>query len=164
MTSLCLLNSELIEGSDFSQDTRINHLINDPLYDCKVLYPSEDAAYIDRLDDNEREGLFAKGKIPLIFIIDGTWHTAKSTLGLSKNLQSLPFICFCPERPSRFRVRLQPHENCYSTIEAVHRMLEIFDGEDPTSNRAYDNLLEVFDFMVERQLSYVIRNTKIVLK
>ena len=64
-------------------------------------------------------------KTPLILVVDGTWNTARKMLRLSRNLHSVPRICFTPVRPSRFRVRKQPHPNCYSTIEAIHQTLEL---------------------------------------
>ncbi|MEQ1879159.1 MAG: DTW domain-containing protein, partial [Bdellovibrionia bacterium] len=63
-------------------------------------------------------------------------------------------IAFTPPAPSRFRVRKQPHEFCFSTIEAVHHAIELlgFTQGFQTVGRAHDRLLSAFDHMVERQL------------
>ena len=121
-----------------------------------VLYPHERAVFIDRLDEEGKRELCPSGKVPLIFIIDGTWHNARKMIKHSRNLHDLPFICFTPNHASQFQVRRQPHAHCLSTIEAIHRVLEIFDNNRAlTGPRPYDNLLRVFSFMVSRQLVFV---------
>jgi DTW domain-containing protein YfiP len=73
----------------------------------------------------------------------------------SANLQKLPRICFQPARPSNFRVRKQPQENFFSTIEAIHETIELIGparGFDPSSRR-HDSLLRVFDTMVDQQIA-----------
>jgi DTW domain-containing protein YfiP len=75
----------------------------------------------------------------------------------SENLKSLPRICFSPAKPSNFRVRKQPHPNCYSTIEAIHHTIELVGASQgfSTDQREHDKLLTAFDFMVERQLNFI---------
>jgi DTW domain-containing protein YfiP len=92
-----------------------------------------------------------------LFVIDGTWATARKTMRLSQNLRSLPQICFTPPGPSNFRVRKQPRPECLSTIEAVHHSIELL-GESvgfDVKSRKHDQLLTLFDQFVDRQISYV---------
>ncbi len=70
---------------------------------------------------------------------------------LSTNLHSLQAIRFTPLVPSQFKVRKQPEAHCYSTIEAIHYLLEKLT---PESRAVHSNLLKVFNAMVEKQLSY----------
>jgi len=105
----------------------------------------------------ERSALFPKNKKLTIFVIDGTWLTAKKMIKHSHNINQLPRIAFTPVRPSTFRVRKQPHENCLSTIEAIHHTIELLgptQGFDVNS-RKHDHLLDAFDSMVELQLEFI---------
>jgi DTW domain-containing protein YfiP len=86
--------------------------------------------------------------------VDGTWITARKTMQRSANLRNLPQICFDPPHPSRIRLRKQPKEYCFSTVEAIHHTIELLGvsfGFD-TNSRRHDHLLEIFDQMVEQQI------------
>lgn len=156
MAHLCLENSELIEGDDYSDDERVNTLIADPQYAPVILYPGADAADLDAMPPSERRSIFAAGKKPLILVIDGTWNSARRTMNQSRNLKSVPKIRFTPATPSRIRVRHQPEAHCYTTIEAIHQVIDLFAAQGPhaASSRPHDNLLEVLDHMVSLQLRY----------
>jgi DTW domain-containing protein YfiP len=91
-----------------------------------------------------------------MIILDATWRMAKQMLHFSPNLQRLPRFCFTPPHLSRFFVRQQPNDQCFSTIEAIHQVMSLLDPavghqEGP---RPYDCLLEIFDKMVAKQLSF----------
>ncbi|WP_374031430.1 tRNA-uridine aminocarboxypropyltransferase [Bdellovibrio bacteriovorus] len=157
MTSLCLDNSHLISGQDFSENSQVNALIKDPANHCVILYPGADSSDLSVMNQTARNSLVPDGKRLTVFVIDGTWATAKKMMRESRNLHALPKICFSPDKPSGFRVRKQPRELCYSTIEAVHQTIDLLGGAlglDLT-RRPHDNLLDVFDLMVERQLLHL---------
>jgi DTW domain-containing protein YfiP len=66
----------------------------------------------------------------------------------------IPRVSFAPGRPSRYLFRRQPRAECLSTIEAVHRVIDLLDrpgGYPVRPTGAHENLLEVFDWMAERQ-------------
>lgn len=155
MTSLCLSNSLLLRGHDFSNRGTVNALIEDPKYHPVILYPGKASTNLTNLDIEARAAICPRGKELLIFVLDGTWATAHTTLRDSENLRNLPQICFTPDTPSNFRIRKQPKENCYSTIEAVHKTIDLLGpsfGFD-TTTRAHDNLLHVFNAMVDQQIA-----------
>ena len=157
MSHLCLKNSELIQGEDYSANKQVEAILANPDYHNVILYPGRNAANVTPLTNEQRTELFPKDKQLVIFVIDGTWRTARKMLNRSQNLQRLPQICFTPDRSSRFRVRKQPAENYFSTIEAIHQTIELVgesQGYDVAS-RAHDNLLNVFDYFVELQLKCV---------
>jgi DTW domain-containing protein len=157
MAHLGLENSELIRGIDFSKNDRVNALVADPRYQPMVLYPGAHALNISGSESTLMRQIFSPEKALMIFVIDGTWATARPMLNQSKNLIDLPRICFTPLRASQFRVRKQPAEYCLSTIEAIHHTIELlaplvsFDS----SQGEHDKLLSVFHKMVERQLQCV---------
>lgn len=157
MAYLILENSKLIPGQDYSQNDEVNRLIEDSERHCVILYPGMHSKNLSLLSQDDRLSLFPSSKTLTLFVIDGTWATARRTMHQSENLKVLPKICFSPQRPSTFRVRKQPNPICYSTIEAIHHTIELM-GESQgfdTNKRAQDNLLEVFDKMVELQLEFI---------
>lgn len=157
MSHLCLSNSDLIRGHDFSENKVVNDYLADPHLHPVILYPGAQSQNLSAMSQAERASICPPGKRLAIFVLDGTWATAKKMLKHSQNLRSLPKICFSPNRPSNFRVRKQPHEGCYSTIEAIHHTIDLVGpsfGFD-TATRAHDQLLQVFDSMVEIQLDFI---------
>jgi len=81
----------------------------------------------------------------------------RKMIRLSHNLASLPAICFEPPLPSTYRVRRQPKSYCYSTLEAIHHVLDLFSpsgSEASQSHLPHENLLTVFNSVIDRQLAY----------
>ncbi len=157
MSHLCLKNSKLIAGHDYTYNTSVNRLLADTYSHSVILYPGPQSENLSHHTPAQIDGLFPPGKTLNIFVIDGTWNTARKMLRYSENLKSLPRICFTPTRPSNFRVRKQPKPECYSTLEAIHHTLELLGpsrGFDIASGR-HHNLLYVFDKMVEQQLEFI---------
>ncbi|MBC7371703.1 MAG: DTW domain-containing protein [Bdellovibrionaceae bacterium] len=160
MASLTLENSQLIMGQDYTNDDAVNAILADPNRHPVILYPGRLSKDISPLSNEAKQNLFPKGKRLTIFVIDGTWHTARKTMYHSENLKLVPRICFSPEKPSNFRVRKQPHPACVSTIEAIHNTIELIgetQGFD-ISTREHDKLTYVFDKMVELQLHFISRS------
>ncbi len=149
MAHMSLKNSQLIMGQIYNDDLRVNRLIHDPDRHCVLLYPGRNSANLSLMLPEARKSISPRDKKLSVFVIDGTWATAKKTVNQSHNLQTLPRICFTPPGPSTFRVRKQPRAECYSTIEAIHHTIELLA---PTPSRVHDSLLRSFDRLVERQI------------
>jgi DTW domain-containing protein YfiP len=80
---------------------------------------------------------------------------------LKPKFTSPPARLFCSSTPSAFRIRRQPHPDFYSTIEAIHHVIDLFaptENENPAKPRPHDNLLAVFGTAVSRQLYYTDRS------
>ena len=157
MSHLLLRDSFLIHGCDYTDNPQVNELLHDSRYHSVILYPGLKACNLSQLEAPARAQLFPPDKELLIFVIDGTWSTARKMLNRSRNLQTLPRICFTPTKPSQFRVRQQPKVECYSTIEAIHHTLELL-GPARGFNLAsgeHNRLLDVFGVMVEQQLEFI---------
>jgi DTW domain-containing protein YfiP len=155
LSHLCLENSELIMGHDFSADVRVNALLADRRWFPVLLYPGGASRNLTPMTGVERAALLPRDRRPLVFVVDGTWATARKMVRLSANLNRLPRVCFTPPRLSNFRVRRQPKPFCYSTVEAIHHTIELLGpacGLD-LSGGEHDHLLRVFDHMVERTLA-----------
>jgi DTW domain-containing protein YfiP len=160
MSHLSLEDSNLIMGHDYSENKRVNEILADSRFHPVVLYPGPTSVNLTYLEAREREDLFPQDKRLAVFVIDGTWGTARQMMNRSQNLKTLPRISFSPPAPSNFRVRKQPRPGCYSTIEAIHHTIELLgQGRGfPTETRIHDHLLHVFARMVERQLEFVPRD------
>ena len=157
MAHLNLSNSELIAGHDYSENPKVNSILTDPSNHCVMLYPGPLSANLSKMSSDDRKNIIPENKKLVIFVIDGTWATARKMVRLSANLKDLPRICFTPERPSNFKVRKQPAPECFSTIEAIHQTIELLGPAVgfPTLTGQHDQLLKVFSFMVDRQLSFI---------
>lgn len=150
LSHLILKNSYLLPGLDYSNDQVVNELMDNPKNHCVVLYPGKDSI---NLSHHDPRTLCPKGKQLVIFVVDGTWATARRTMYSSTNLKELPRISFDP-RPSNFRVRKQPKAEYCSTVEAIHQTIELLGTSMgyEVESRKHDNLIEVFDYMVETQI------------
>lgn len=152
MSHLILKNSVLIRGHDFSQNDQVNVILQDSQNHCVVLYPSP--ASINISENTEAKNIFPENKNLVVFVIDGTWATARQMMRQSQNLQKVQRVCFNPKTKSNFRVRKQPDVKYLSTIEAIHEFIDLasehiaFDK----SSRRHDVLLRAFNAMVEKQI------------
>jgi DTW domain-containing protein len=157
MSYLSLQNSELIPGQDYSSNERVNQIIEDPKYQSVVLYPGRNSQNLTEMSYSQKDRIFSGDRKPVVFVIDGTWATARKTMAQSQNLKELPRVSFTPPGPSQFRVRKQPGEECYSTIEAIHHTIHLLGpnvGFD-LATQQHDGLIHVFNHMVERQLDFI---------
>jgi len=153
MAHLGLRNSLVIEGVDFSADARVHREIHSAKGFPVVLFPGEGSINLSRLSLAERLALVPAGRQLIVFVLDGTWKSVRKMLRLSQNLANLPMIAFEPQSPSSYRIRREPKAHCYSTVEAIHQVLELFSPRGQ-SQPAHDNLLAVFRWVIDRQLAY----------
>ncbi|MGK5087823.1 tRNA-uridine aminocarboxypropyltransferase [Bdellovibrionota bacterium FG-2] len=156
---LCIANSKLFMGIKFDQRPQVDALIEDRKNYCMVLYPGPQAINISADSPEAHDRLAPEGKKLVIFLIDGTWASAKRMIKWSPRLAGLPQVCFTPGRESEYGFRRQPHPHCLSTIEATHHLLEILE---PSPH--LEQLLELFRDMVKRQVKesakHVVRSLK----
>ena len=147
-----LKNSIWRMGHLFGDSVEVNALLGDPGRDCVMLYPGVQAANLTHMSPEARALLTASARRLTIFVIDGTWSTARTTVNQSPNLKAMRRICFTPAGVSNFRIRQQPRPECYSTIEAIHHTIELLGCASDDGSRPHDRLLRVFDKMVDRQI------------
>lgn len=156
MSYLSIKDSHLIKGQDYTENNKVNDLIADTNYHSMILYPGRNSQNLSTMTVQQRQQMTPRDKKLRLFVIDGTWATARKMVRQSTNISTLPRICFSPTTPSSFRVRKQPHAGCYSTIEAVHHTIELMKPvQAEADTRPHDQLLKVFDYMVEKQLDFI---------
>ena len=148
LTNNSIQNCEIHIGIDFTNNKRINELLNSEDYEPLVLYPSQNSI---KLNDEK----MALKKKALIFIIDSTWPCSKKILRLSKNLSALKKVSFTHNKSSIFTIKTQPNEHCLSTIESTLCVLEQLNKHNVENieNSYLEDFLNPFKKMVEYQIS-----------
>ncbi len=150
LASLSLLDSEIIEGIDFTDNARLMTLLADPAYAPFLLYPAEDAYHTDMPSFRKRIGT----KVPLVIVIDATWFFAKKMVQASKNLHGLPALSFGAPYRSGFEFKKQPHPSCLSTIESAYYLVnELRAAGIANPDADPEPLMAVFRRMIDFQLA-----------
>jgi DTW domain-containing protein len=144
MASLCLVNSSLHVGVDWSDSAALRQILTDAARPPILLYPGEGAVDVSRDPP--------AGPVTLV-VLDGTWWQTRKVLRCNPMLAALPRYDFCPARPSEYRIRREPTESSVSTIEALMVTLGALE-RDP---ERFLSLLEPFRAMVESQLEHARR-------
>jgi len=149
-THLSLKNSEIFIGINFSEDEKINHILNQPNTLCYVLYPSDTSINLTQ------ETLNHQGKNIVIFLIDSTWPCSRAMLKASPNINTLPKISFTSTKRSAFTFKEQPQAYCLSTMESTLCLLEELNRHQIENLESQDleKFLTPFHQMVKYQLNY----------
>ncbi len=106
-----------------------------------LLYPSAHARDVTTLAPAEHPRR--------LFVIDGTWHQAKTLYRDIPALATLPHLTLPGHLRSGFQIRRQPDVHCLSTIEAIVFTLRALEPETP----GLTELLGVFAAMQAQQLA-----------
>ncbi len=152
LTHRALKNSEILMGVDFTDDKRLNSLLNDPAYYSVVVYPGRKSVNISECETS----IFPPDKKLLVILLDGTWRHAKRIKKMSPNLHTIPEIGFTPPALSRFYIKRQPAPVCVSTIEATYYLLGILEkfGIEKLDDK-HATLLNAIDSIVNFQVEYI---------
>lgn len=151
--SLAMLsNSRMIMGVDFTEDTEVNQLINDPDNYCLTMYPGERSLNVSDHDVTPLKNLLSEKKNVIVFLIDGTWPCAKKMMRLSKNIRALPRVSFTATHTSIFEIKEQPADYCLSTLESIHFFIQECNrrGVEETHQKE-DLMITVFKEMINFQ-------------
>ncbi|MFK2821988.1 tRNA-uridine aminocarboxypropyltransferase [Arcobacter sp. YIC-80] len=148
MTRNSIKNCEVIIGVDFTNNKKVNKLIEDKNFSPYLLYPHEQSIKINKEIINDNKNL-------LIFILDSTWPCSKKMLKQSLNLQKLPKLSFEHDLKSNFKFKTQPQDECLSTIESTFCLLQELHNQEIENFKSnnLDTFLLPFHKMVEYQLN-----------
>lgn len=144
---LSLPGSRLFIGVDFTENTALRCCLAGAPGPIYLVYPERGAPEVAELA--AREGHWP-GPEPTFVLIDGTWAQARKIKNQNPILAGLPRVALAPDRTSNYRIRKQPRPQCLSTVEATELLLSRLEG--PRSR--YRPMLDVFDRMIDRQLSF----------
>ncbi|MDF2693132.1 MAG: hypothetical protein K0S65_1515 [Labilithrix sp.] len=139
MASLCLTNSELHVGIDWSRSEAVARALADPARPPILLYPGEGAVDIVKSPP--------PGPVTLV-VVDGTWAQAKKVVRTNPILGALPRYAFVPPTPSEYRIRKEPDDASVATIEALVHALSALEGDGDR----FATLLAPFRAMIDFQL------------
>lgn len=147
LTNKSLLNSEIHIGIDFSDNQKINNLIDNPNNECFLLYPGDDSIKLNT------QKIETKKEI-ILFILDSTWPCSRKMLRVSKNLQKLKKVSFESKKLSDFKIKTQPNNYCLSTIETTQYVLELLNSHkiENISINKINNFTKPFNEMVKYQI------------
>lgn len=150
LTHLCLADSVIHVGIKFDEHEAVQALIQDPGNFPVLVYPGKQAR---DLSTGELSATDFAGRRLVVFLLDGTWHTARKTLRASPSLERLPRIMFSNAARSRYVIKKQPEPGCLSTLEATHELLVALERAGLDRYPLPDQLLGLFrrmqDFQVE---------------
>ena len=149
LAHLCLKDSEILVGVDFTHNEHLNALLSNPTYYPVLLYPGEDAW------NAKKEGFNAvlSNKKLLVIIIDSTWFCSKKMIKLSRNINTLPKLSFYGAYKSIFTFKHEPAEYCVSTIESCYYLIkELQENGIEKASVDPEPLLTVFKKMIQFQL------------
>lgn len=151
MAHLSVTNSKLFVGKDFSEDRRVNELLDDPKFYHVMLYPSPEAVELEEcfsdINTQDKRSLF-------VWVLDAKWQHVNQMLRLSPNLRRIPMVRFTPDKESQFIIRKQPKKLCLSTIESLHLVIDRYFKQTKAPNREHHALLDVFQHLVQQQLEF----------
>jgi DTW domain-containing protein len=140
MASLCLPNCELYVGCDFQNHKDLDRALDLAEGNIALLYPGDDAKDVSTLPRTT----------PLtLVVVDGTWWQTRKMVRRNAKLAALPRVAFTPPRPSEYRIRKEPAEQCVSTIEALMYVLGSLEG----CPDRFTALLKPFRAMVDAQIA-----------
>jgi DTW domain-containing protein YfiP len=155
LTCLNLANSEIIPGVQFDDNARFRSLIDDPGNYPVLLYPGEGAMSID----GGPFPVLAPGERRLVvFLIDATWHCARTIAWQSPSLMCLPRLAIHPKAPSRFTIKCQPAAWCLSTIEATHELLLALEAGGLDVYPEKERLIDAFNAMQDFQVRWIVKS------
>lgn len=153
MTSLQLKNSEVIVGVDFTNNIRVNELLDNEKSKSFLLYPGQENFNLSERKSPEVNSFM--GATPTIFILDGTWPFARKMLKLSTNLQQLKRLSFDNRIKSKFVIKQQPKSLCLSTIESVYTVINLLK-ESNIEDCVTKDFLTPFEKMIKYQIESIL--------
>jgi DTW domain-containing protein YfiP len=147
IVSLSIPGCSLFIGVNFTHHAGLARRLAEAKGRTYLVYPERGAPNLTQLAEQQQNWPDAP---PLFVILDGTWAQARKIKNQNPVLDALPRVGLSPQAPSRYRIRTQPRPMCLSTVEATVLLL---GDVDPPVER-FQPLLDVFDRMVEKQLSF----------
>ncbi|MBO7583967.1 MAG: DTW domain-containing protein [Treponema sp.] len=156
LSHLCLKDSEVIVGLDFTKNARFQQLLADPQYFPVLMYPGEDVITAQTITQRlavENDAAAPQKKL-LLIILDATWFCAKKMIEHNQFLLELPKLSFSGSYRSIFTFKREPSPECISTIECCYYIIkELQAGGFVDSSLDPEPLMNIFKAMIKLQLT-----------
>jgi DTW domain-containing protein YfiP len=143
-------------GLELDTDPDLIKLLNNRETVPLLLFPGPQAFNLNQITNETWNNLVSDTQRPLFIVIDSTWTQAHIILKRSVLLRSLPRVSFEATHQSEYGFKTQPNPACLSTLEGVHRVIEILAARNwgpLPSGREHDHMLDIFRAMVKFQLA-----------
>ncbi|MCG7530708.1 DTW domain-containing protein [Psychrobium sp. MM17-31] len=144
IVELSLNNIDVFVGEDFTDNDEL--LTKLAAKKSLLLYPQEDAILPQQLAQQIFENHALKLSDYQLVVIDGSWKKAFKTLQLNPFLSDLPAIGIDAVNESDYRIRKSSRADSLSTLEAIHAVLTVVEGDK------FEGLLTSFKAMVDFQI------------
>ncbi|ETJ48357.1 tRNA-uridine aminocarboxypropyltransferase [Pseudoalteromonas agarivorans] len=146
LLNLSLTDCKIIKGENKTDFAMLNSL---PVKSTVLLYPNEDATYLD--DAKPKPAL---SNITHLVVIDGTWKKAYKILQLTPLLTKFKTVSFKQLPQSRYAIRKAPRADSLSTLEAVAHSLLLIEQLNPAP------LYNLLDELIKKQTQYMPEHVK----
>lgn len=168
LAHICLADSEILQGLEFSQNARLLELLDNEKYFPVLMYPGSDALTV--YDENFARLLSAKNseenqnakiadgvshsrKILMPLIIDATWFCSRKIIEHNEFLLRLPKLSFAENYSSIFTFKHEPRPECVSTIETCYYLIkELQKAKIIASDIDAEPLMAIFKKLISDQL------------
>lgn len=150
LSHICLKDSEIIVGLDFSNNERLKNLLCDSKYFPVLMYPGQDAW------TSKKEGFVDAigNKTLLVLILDSTWFCSKKMIEHNPFLLELPKLSFYGDYRSIFTFKHEPKPEYISTIECCYYLIkELQSISFVNKDLDPEPLMNVFKQMIKLQLT-----------
>lgn len=123
-----------------------------------LLFPGSNAFNLSNGSTEAWQALAPSTHRPLLIVVDGTWTQAKAMVRKSRVLSALPRVSFETAQLSQYEFKKQPRPACLSSVESVHRVIEVLGSrgwaQAPALNE-HDRMITIFRNMVKFQLQFI---------
>lgn len=157
LSHLCLKDSEVIVGLDFTKNARFQELLAAPDYFSALMYPGEDAITAKTITQKLKEvgaTTSAPQKKLLLIILDATWFCARKMIEHNPFLLQLPKLSFEGSYRSIFTFKREPSPECISTIECCYYIIKEFQAVGFVDKKLDpEPLMNIFKAMIKLQLT-----------
>ena len=149
LAHISLIDSEIIVGLDFSENKRLQELLNDEKYYPVMMFPGDDAW------NAKKEGFAGAlgNKKLLVLILDATWFCAKKMIDKNPFLLELPKFSFFGNYESIFTFKREPKPEYISTIESCYYLIKEMQSVGLVEKSVEpEPLMDVFKKMITFQI------------
>lgn len=181
LAHLCLADSEILQGLEFSQNARLCDLLGDERFLPVLMYPGSDALNVNdehfrklllqehseknptRADESRAaqfscteknaSNTMCARKILMPIIIDATWFCSRKIIEHNEFLLRLTKLSFVNTYSSIFTFKHEPRPECVSTIETCYYLIkELQEAKIVAHTVNAEPLMAIFKKLISDQL------------
>ena len=166
LAHICLADSEILQGLEFSENARLRELLGDEKFLPVLMYPGNDAWSVNdenfvkllssenrEKNQNEKNCESRERKILMPIIIDATWFCSRKIIEHNEFLLALPRLLFAQNYSSIFTFKHEPRPECVSTIETCYYLIKELQAAKIVAQSVNpEPLMAIFKRLISDQL------------